>query len=267
MAEFGLNRVAFTYISDTTAPEELYKEELAVNHEVPMISVKTPVNGNVISYDYLTRLDNHVNKLIQSSMNYGLVKGSILSFTPHALILPTSTGVTDINFFEEYNANTEFGCHEIILSIDLDCTTMEDKKINKDYRHDIMIEYEFCTQLNGEDTVMYSGTLPLAQFNDECFAFKEINDNIQIQKLIIHSVPDETLRYTLHSICAFARRNEFYRIIELNVLHEHTNLQIIGTTFDRTGLVVEGVRGNGMREIVTDYDTDIYYIGPEEDGG
>lgn len=264
LANPRLHRIALTYVSDNIQPEDMYNEEISVNKQTAMLSVKTPVDGAILSYDYTTRLESHIDRIIHTTMSNGIIKGMVVMIEPDDIKLPASNTVVDIDLIGDQYVDVGYGLSNMIISIDMDCTEIVDREINKDYRYDIMVEYTVVTQMNGYDINTYTGMQPLSQINNNCIVFSELNDNVQIRSLKIHSIPDKTLRYTVYSICAFIRKNEFYKISALNVLQQHTNIQIVGTKFDRTGLIVEGVRSNGTSEIVTDYDTEVYPV--ENDG-
>jgi hypothetical protein len=259
-------RVGQSRISDDTDPSLLYNEELTVNKQTGMMSIKTPVTGDIISYDYHTRVNTHINTLYKNASLNGLQNGVIYEITPDDITLPATENILDIDLIGEYPLTPQVGAKSIMISIDLDCIPIdENKPINKDFRYNMLIEYMIRTRFEDDECESFEGMITLDEFNNTVFDFLKVNDGVFIDKLVIHSLDDGTnYRYTLNSILLYINRNNLYGLTNIVVIQQHTNPQYVTKEFDDTGLIVGGIRSNGDTEIIHNYNKEITYIGGDD---
>lgn len=254
-------RVGISYISDKENLDTIYNEEIIVDKVTGEVLVKTPTLGNVISYNYHTRFNNHIQKLISDSTLHGILRGVIVEITPDDMSLPTVNNMLNINLMGDDGYSAGFGASNVFISVDLDCIKVSDTKISMETAINTPIEYEISSYHIGKIARTYSGTTTLGELNEMSFSFPEKNSDIVISKLIIGENPSSDIsRYILHSICVHIQKNGMYAIRSISIVQQHTNEQHLDQEFDPTGLIVQGVDSIGQTVTLDEYDINIEYI-------
>ena len=259
-------RIAISYISDNNDLADLYNEEITVDKSTGKVSIKTPTLGNVISYNYHTRLNSHINKLYKNAMQNAMYSCAILTINPDLITLPATKDMLNVNLIGSDKLSTQYGAHSILISIDMDCTDKISNEISKDYKLNMLVEYSVSATKDDVVVKTYEGTTTLDQLNNTVFTFDNTNNNIDITKLVIHDIDtdDNEHRYILNSIMVLVYKNDVFNTVALRVVQQHTNPQYVGEPFDSTGLIVEATESDGTTSIVDDYDGEITYTGGDE---
>lgn len=252
-------RVGISYISDKENLSDLYNEEILVDKSTGEMLIKTPVVGNVISYNYHTRFSEHVNRMITKSFEHSILNCDVTRIDPNGMSFPTISPI-GVNLVDD-GVTINHGVASLMVSLDIDKLIISDGMISETPDYDLNIEYSIKSYYIGEERETYTGTMSLHDLNSHVFHFKERCDSVVIDRLYIAPTDEVDTRNILHSILLLYDNNGFYRVVELRVAQQHTNAQIAGYEFDPTGLIVEGVTDIGTVVNIDDYTYTIEYIG------
>lgn len=251
-------RLGISYISDRENLDTLYNEEILIDKSMGMVSVKTPTLGNVISYNYHTRLNTNIHRLLMSAYNRSLSNSSILQITPDNVTLPIqiqpNTNILDTSVTLNGSATG------IVISIDMDCFTPTVNGIVQHYIATIPITYKFTSYYQNNVVNTYSGTSTLDQFNINQFLIYDNIDSIVIDELTIGEIPNNPdVIFILNSICVFMGMYGLTPVSNIYIINEHTTNFYVGDTFNTTGLVVHAELADGSTVVCHDYTYTIYH--------
>lgn len=254
-------RLGLSYISPITDFENIYNEEILMDKTTGIIYIKTPENGDIISYNYHTRLANHIAKLSMGAYDNSLGKECRLyQIDPDGLELPANVPINSNLVSGEmylYGGSSKF-----VLSIDMDCFSSSEGGIIQKYNHDIPLTYTFNTYHNGQFIASHTDTIFVTSIADNPISVDEVFDMIEFTELILGTPENvENPVFVVHSICALLELNNHFPVVKLNVLHQHTRELIVGEVFDTEGLVVEAVTSEDDHFECTDYTYTIYKDG------
>lgn len=255
---YSNKRVGLSYISDKVNLSDIYNEELIVDKSTGEVLVKTPELGNVISYNYHTRYNNHILKLTTMSFEHCLSQMSIYQVDNDDIVYPNIDNAFNKNLVDSGISITH-GCNAVVISIDIDSVDVQAAKLSTKKSSDILVEYRIVSEYLGVENESYSGTMSVHDINDHVFFFKEKNDTIRIDSLILVSNTSQNIRNIINSVLIGANRTNVYPLSSIVVLKEASNEQRIDEEFDETGLVIGGIVAH-TGEIVTLNRDDYTYI-------
>jgi len=254
-------RVGLSYISDTSSIDTLYNEEIVVDKTTGEILVKTPQLGNVISYNYHTRFNNHIDRLVNMSFEHTIMSWDILQLSLDNVVFPNVDSIIGKELITE-PFKLGMGVNQLVLSIDIDRLHTKDLSLpTKAY--DTMVQYEIVSEYLGVVREVYSGIMSVQDINSHVFNFQK-NDNINIQKLIIGTDSDIGVgfRNITHSILVGVSRNGLYPLSSIRVISEAVNEQMIDKAFDDTGLIIGGIIAHSGDIRILDPEDYSYTISP-----
>jgi hypothetical protein len=254
-------RVGISYISDKSDLPSLYNEEILVDKLTGEICVKTPTKGNVISYNYLTRFNTHIQRLISNTYSHAMINSQIMKITPDNMVYPATEGILNTNLIGDSPIDIDQGCFNIMISIDMDCVDVAEGEIVNNTHYDIPVTYELMSTYLQDQVRIYSGQTTLAEFNSTVFSFPERNDGITITKLIIGETQQTTpVRYILNSICGLFHTDGTYKIVSIFADKQHSNEQFRTMPFTPDEIVIIGENARDEVSVITDYTYEIFYI-------
>lgn len=254
-------RVGISYISDKSDLPSLYNEEILVDKLTGEICVKTPTKGNVISYNYLTRFNTHIQRLISNTYAHAMINSQIVKITPDNMVYPATEGILNINLIGDSPIDIDQGCFNIMISIDMDCVDVVEGEIVNNTRYDIPVTYEVMSTYFQDPVRIYSGQTTLAEFNNTVFSFPERNDSISITKLIIGETQQATpVRYILNSICGLFHTDGTYKTVSIFVDKQHSNEQFRTMPFTPDEIIITGENARHEVSVITEYTYEIFYI-------
>lgn len=255
-------RVGISYISDKSDLPGLYNEEILVDKSTGNVYVKTPTKGNVISFNYLTRINAHINRLISNTYSHAMLKSLIMKITPDGMTFPATSGMFNTNLIGDtpISLDRDEGCFRVMLSIDIDCVDIVSGEISNNTKFDMHITYELMSTQYDDPVRVYSGELTLDEFNNTVFEFPEPNDDIVLTKLIIGESSQTSVRYILNSIYGLFNTNGMYPLSNLNVAQQHTEMQIKNMPFKNNGIRITAENMLGEIVNIGDYTYEIFYI-------
>lgn len=258
---YSNKRVGLSYISDKVNLSDIYNEEIIVDKSTGEVLVKTPEFGNIISYNYHTRLSNHISKLSTMAFEHCLMGLNIYQVDTDSISYPNSNDAMNKNLVDS-GIKIEHGGHAVIISIDMDSVMLAEKVISNTLITNATVEYRVISEYLGVEKEVYSGNMSIRDINDHVFFFKDKNDTIRVETLVITDSGDTSIRNIVNSILIGVDRNNSYPLSGIVVLNEATNEQRIDEEFDETGIVIGGIIAHTGETIILDRNDYTYIITP-----
>lgn len=254
-------RVGISYISDKSDLSSLYNEEILIDKSTGEVYVKTPTKGNVISYNYLTRFNNHIQRLVANTYSHAMINSQIVKITPDDMSYPATSGILNTNLVGDEPLTFDQGCFSAVISIDMDCVDTVAGEIVHNTHYDIPVTYEMMATYFQDIVRTYRGQTTLGEFNNTAFIFPERNDSVVITKLIIGEAEKATpVRYILNSICGLFNTDGTHKIVAISVDKPHTNEQFRTTPFTPDEIVVIGTNARGVETVIPECPYEIFYV-------
>lgn len=259
-------RVGLAYL-EKSGISDAYNEEIVVDKSTGEILVKTPHLGNVMSYNYHTRFNNHIQRLTSMSFEHAILNWDVFQLFAESIEFPNVDTIIGENLTPE-PIKLGMGVKQMVISVDVDKIRTNDLSISRDLSYDTLVQYEVISEYLGVIQETYSGVMTIHEINAHVFSFAQKNDNIVISKLVVGNSSDISteFRNITHSILVGVSRNGLYPLSGITIISEASNEQFIDEKFDDTGLVVGGIIAHSGDIRILDPEDYTYDISPGGDG-
>jgi hypothetical protein len=199
------NRFALSALSRSNKASAV-NEEILMDKETGQVLVKTP-NGDIISYDSIARMKNHIDLVTKIAQDNGL-KGDLHVLEFENMELPSKIS-EDTNLLSSSLTLKTNNLKRFLISVDVDTIELSQSDVIGQYEPIITLDLEFSTggnntpaTITGKTSEILNKVINPAEYVAGVTDFSNYTANLKSIKVVRNSSysGDASLRHILHSV-------------------------------------------------------------------
>lgn len=179
------NRFSVSFLSRKNKSNSINDEFLA-NKDTGEILFKTPVDGDIISFDKLARLKNHIDTMAINSINLGIT-GDLYNIEIPDKELPEIIGL-NTNLLDAPLNITNDGSKRLLISLDIDCLEMKNNNDLVDYEPLVQLEFKLLRGMNEKEIIVNSTLITSNSFIIDIRDFLSVDDDPSLYSVDLKSI-------------------------------------------------------------------------------